>query len=99
MIVTRDVFHLKFGMAREAKGLLSDGKKIMEKNGYKIDRILTDLTGKSYRLIMEIRFESLAEYEKALKSTLSADEWKRWYEKFIPLVDSSEREILNVVEI
>jgi len=33
-----------------------------------------------------------------LNSTLGAEEWRPWYEKFIPLVESSEREILREVK-
>lgn len=99
MIVVRDEFHLKFGMAKDAKVLLKDMKRLNEKRGYKVGRFLTDFTGKAYRLILESEFENLSEYEKILKEIFASDEWKKWYQKFIPLVESSEREILNVVEV
>jgi NIPSNAP len=99
MIVVRDEFHLKFGMAKDAKALVKEMKKISNKNGFKIGRFLTDFTGQAYRLILETEFKDLADYEKSLKEVFAAEEWQRWYQKFIPLVDSSEREILTVLEM
>ena len=97
MIVIRDVFHLKFGKAREAGGLMKDFVSVIKKYDKTQRRILTDYTGKSYRLIMESAYSNLSEYEAALNNTLGNDEWRKIYEKFIPLVNSAEREILKEV--
>lgn len=97
MYIVREIFHLKFGQYRPAKALLDEGiqkKLISQPIGFKV---LTDFTGKGYRLIMEIPFESLAAFENELKKELDAAAWKEWYEKFKPLVESSEREILKQV--
>jgi hypothetical protein len=98
MLVVRDIFQLKFGKAKEAKALTLDAIKIMKKYNPASVRFLTDFTGKSYRLILETSYSNLAEYEESLNSTLGAEEWRPWYEKFIPLVESSEREILREVK-
>ena len=60
-------------------------------------RILTDFTGKGYRMIIELPYQSLAAYETDLKKELRGDGWKEWYAQFQSFVESSEREILKQV--
>lgn len=98
MILVRDIFQLKFGKGKEAKALWREGAAIENKFGYNVRRVLTDLTGSYYTLVMESIFESLADYEKALKRAFSTEEWGEWYQKFIPLVESGRREIFTIVE-
>lgn len=97
MYIVREIFHLQFGRYREAKVLFDEG---MQKNILHFpegSRLLTDFTGQDYRLIMELPFNSLAEYEDSLKRELGETDWKGWYEKFKPLVRYSEREMLKQV--
>jgi hypothetical protein len=97
MFIVRDIFHLKFGRYRDAKALFDEAKSknmLPETNDL---RLLTDFTGHSYRLIMEASFSTLADYENSLGSTMNEEEWKKWYERFKPLVESSHREILKQV--
>jgi len=98
MILVRDIFQLKFGKAKEAMTMLREGLKIAAKGGYTPDRLLTDLTGEYYTLIMEGVFANLSEFEKTLTAEMASDEWKQWYQKFTPLVDSGRREIFNIVK-
>ena len=99
MIVVRDIFHLKFGKAKDAKALIKEGIEITKKYGFEKGRTLTDLvTGKSYTIIKESEWDSLSAWENSMKNALGADERLKWYQKFIPLVDSASREILNIVE-
>jgi hypothetical protein len=98
MIVVRDTFYLHFGKAKDAKALLGEFSEILKKYDNTPRRFLTDFTGESYRLILESTFVDLASYEDTLKSHFGRDEWRAWYEKFIPLVNRSEREILSLVE-
>jgi len=97
MYIVREIFHLEFGKYREAKTLIEEGIQkhlLLQPSG---SRILTDFTGEGYRLIMELPFATLSDYEAELKRELSGKGWKEWYEKFKPLVRSSEREILKQV--
>jgi len=98
MILVRDVFQLKFGKAKEAKELWKEGAKIESKYGYGPGRALSDLTGSYYTLVIETTYDSLAAYENAMKNTLYANEFRAWYQKFVPLVDSGRREIFTVIE-
>src|SRR5258708_2778263 len=99
MILVRDIFHLKFGKAKEAKVTLKEAAEINKKYGFEKMRALTDLvTNHSYTLILESEWKSLADWENSMKKGLGADEWKKWYQKFSPLCETAGREILNIVE-
>lgn len=98
MIQVRDIFYLKFGKAKEAKENLKEGLNVFKKLGFDPGNIMTDLTGRSYRIVMETRFKDLAELENLLKATFGNAEWGAWYKKMIPLIDSAEREIFTIVE-
>lgn len=53
MIVVRDVFQLKFGKAREAREVMKEGMEIARKYNVGPGRILTDLVGPAYTLVLE----------------------------------------------
>jgi hypothetical protein len=93
----RDIFHLKFGHYREAKKLLDEATENQMMPEAKQMRVLTDFTGDSYRLIFEEGFDNLADYEISLTSSMKAEEWQQWYEKFKPHVEKSHREILRQI--
>ncbi|HQX74258.1 MAG: hypothetical protein IPN39_07090 [Chitinophagaceae bacterium] len=97
MYIVREIFHLQFGRYREAKTLIDEGMQkhlLLQPSG---SRILTDFTGEGYRLIIELPYATLADYETDLKKELGGTGWKDWYEKFKALIRYSEREIMKQV--
>lgn len=99
MILVRDIFHLKFGKAKDAIAMLAEAKEMNKKYGFGNSRALTDLiTGRSYTLIFESEWKSLGDWENALKKGIGADDRQKWYAKFIPLVETASREIYNILE-
>ena len=97
MFIIREIFHLQFGRYREAKVLIDEGMQkhlLLQPSG---SRILTDFTGEGYRLIIELPYKTLADYEADLKKELGGSGWKEWYDKFKTLIRYSEREILKQV--
>lgn len=97
MYIVREIFHLQFGRYRHAKTLIDEAKQknlLLQPPG---SRILTDFTGEGYRLIIELPYATLADYEADLKKELSGTGWKEWYEQFKALIHYSEREILKQV--
>ncbi len=98
MILVRDIFHLKYGKAREAMALWKEGQLIIRKSGYQPDRLLTDLTGDAYTLVLESSYSGLSEFDERLQDTQANDEWRKWYERFVALVDSGNREIFRIVD-
>lgn len=99
MYIIREIFHLKFGHYRQAKELFEEAitkRWLLLPDGY---RVLTDFTGKSYRLILELPFATLAAYEAALKSELGGEGWPGWYQRFRQHVISGQREILRIIDV
>ena len=97
MYIVREIFHLQFGRYREAKTQIDEGMQkhlLLQPSG---SRILTDFTGEGYRLIIELPYATLADYETDLKKELGGTGWKDWYEKFKALIRYSEREIMKQV--
>jgi hypothetical protein len=98
MIIVRNIFQLKFGKASEAKALWQKGIPIMKKTGLVPSRILMDVTGPYYTLVMELQFKSLAEFERSHSTTGNSAAWRAWYKKFTALVESGHREIFQTVD-
>jgi hypothetical protein len=99
MILVRDVFHLKYGKAKEAKALYKEYTEIARKHGLPATRALTDLVGsRYYTFVWESTHESLAAWQDSQKDPRGAEELGAWYQKFAPLIDGGQREILSVVE-
>jgi predicted thioredoxin/glutaredoxin len=100
MIVVRNVFQLKFGKAREALAVWKDGRALFQRLGMPMEksRILTDVVGPFYTMVLENTFESLTDYERAGKEVMGNEEWRAWYARLTPLCEGGHREIFSVVE-
>jgi hypothetical protein len=100
MVLVRNVFRLKFGKAKEGVAVLKEGMGVFKKLGGNANsiRILTDLTGPFYTVVLEMAHDDLAASEAAARKIMSNPEWQANYSKFVPLVESGYREIFNVVE-
>ncbi len=100
MLVVRNVFTLKYGHAKPAVAAMKDALGMMKRAGVNTPvRLLTDVTGAAYRLVLENTYQNLQEFENEGKQVMANAEWGAWYhDKFVPHVESSYREILSVVE-
>ena len=96
MILVREIFQIKFGRMKDVKDLLKEMAKIMPPESK--PRILTDLTGPHYTLVMENTHKDLSAFEADMRRDLSGQDFAKWYQKFIPLVDSGRREIFTIVD-
>ena len=97
MYVVRDIFNLKYGHFRPVKAMMEESMKMGMMPKERNMRMLSDFTGDAYRLIMEMSFESLSDFEKELSKDMSKPEFQEWYKKFIAHVESGHREILKVI--
>jgi hypothetical protein len=102
MVVIRNVFQLKFGKAREAVGIVKEGlaiqKRIATTAGVDFrTRLLTDVTGPFYTLVLELMVPSMTVFEQNAAAFMGNAEWQANYQKLQPLVDSGYREIFTVV--
>ena len=99
MIVVRNVFHLKFGKAREAVAIMKDGLAIQKKLGSDVStRLLTDVTGDFYTLVLELTVPNLGALEATQPRIMGDKEWQANYQRFVPLVESGHREIYTIVD-
>lgn len=98
MIVVHDIFHLKFGKARDAKAIFAEMKQQIEGSEFGSVRLLSNFTGEAYTFVMESTFPDLGTYERVLREGMADSEWQANYQRFIPLVESGERVIFSVVE-
>jgi hypothetical protein len=99
MIVIRNVFRVKFGKAREAVALVKEGAAIQKRAGANFSpRVLTDLTGPFYTVVLELTVPNLSAFEAEAPRFMADKDFQANYQKLVPLVDSGYREIFTVVE-
>lgn len=101
MIVIRNVFRLKFGKAREAVALAKEGLDIQKRVMAGLDhssRLLTDVTGPFYTLVLELTVPNLSTFESYAPRLFGDKDWQANYQKMTPLVESGYREVFSVVE-
>ncbi|HEX5168582.1 MAG TPA: hypothetical protein VFW11_05370 [Cyclobacteriaceae bacterium] len=92
MYIERNVFQLKFGVGRQAIELWKEYLNRVHKEDDQIHvRLLTDVSGKGYSLILEQSFNTFEEAEPSKCRLVNREDWKEFYVKFIPLCESSER--------
>ena len=97
MIVVRNIFQLKFGTAKDAISLMNEIAPWAQAITFENVRVLTDVTGKAYTMVLEMQYKNLADFEKTITEHFKDPAWKSWYQRFAPLCESSYREIMNVV--
>jgi hypothetical protein len=102
MIVVRNVFQLKFGKAREALAIVKENVAIQKRLATRagVDatvRVLTDVTGPFYTIVMELSVPSLTAFEQNSPRFMSDPEWQANYQKLHAFVESGSREIFTVV--
>ena len=101
MVVIRNVFQLKFGKTREALALLKEGVAIQKRVLAGVDfstRILTDLTGRHYTLVLELTVPNMATFESLAPKLFGDKDWQAHYQKLVPFVESGYRQVFTIVE-
>jgi hypothetical protein len=97
MILVRDVFRLKFGKARDALAVWKEMAEQAKRTGaMQAPRILTDLVGPYYTLVMETTAQDLHTWEADMRKGSGDPAFHALYQKFTPLVESGYREIFTV---
>jgi hypothetical protein len=99
MIVIRNVFRLKFGKAKEAVALFKEGAAIQKRAGASFTpRILTDLVGPFYTVVLELTMPNLAALEAEMPKLMGDKDFQANYQKLTPLIESGYREIFTIAE-
>jgi hypothetical protein len=97
MILVRNSFQVKFGRMKEAVALMKENLARARSAGHQPGRLMTDLTGPFYTLVLELEYENLAEAEKRQGELMKLPGWQEAYQKFAAVVDSGRRDIFSVV--
>lgn len=97
MIIERMQFSLQFGKAKES---IQIWKQIMDciktmKNGNRM-RMLTDMSGPSYTLIIEFHYNSMLDYGPNQYNWMTNETIRDLYSKFIPLCNSANRTLYKI---
>ncbi len=95
MILVRNVFQAKYGRGDELVQLIKDGQAIPAKHGMGRQRILTDIAGRFFTVVMEIELEDLADYERS-REAFGDPEFGPWFQGMMELVDSGSREFFTI---
>ena len=99
MVVIRNVFRLKFGKAKEAVALVREGVALQKRAGANFSqRVLTDLTGPFYTVVLELTVPNLSAFETEAPRFMADKDFQANYQKLVPLVESGHREIFTIVE-
>ncbi len=94
MILVRNIFQVKFGRMKEARELWKEGIKFVNPASH--PRLLTDLTGPFYTLVLETTHKDLPSMAADMQSEMNQASFGAWYQKFIPLVESGSRELFTI---
>jgi hypothetical protein len=96
MLVVRNTFQVKFGRMKDAVALMKENLGRAVAAGHKPGRLMTDVTGPFYTLVLELEFENMAEAERS-QQVMRVPGWQETYAKFAELVDNGRREIYSVI--
>jgi hypothetical protein len=100
MIVIRNVFQLKYGKAKEAVALMKEALPIQKKALAGVDfsaRVLTDVTGPFYTLVLELTVPNLATFESNTPRLFADKDVQANMQKMAGLVESGYREVYSIV--
>lgn len=96
-IVERVVFSLKYGHARDAmaiwKEILDTAKSTHEAPPM---RLLTDITGPSYTLVLEMHYRNMMSFGPKMTMWLSNEKLRELHARFLPHCERSERTLYKM---
>lgn len=96
-LVERMTFHLKYGKARDAIAIWKEVLAIAKTKPEAHDmRLLTDITGPSYTLVMEMHYRNMMEFGPKMAMWMSDEKLREAYARFVPLCERSERTLFKM---
>jgi len=101
MIIVRNVFHLKFGKAKEAIAIWKQIMEAAKKSNLNSPemRLLSDLSGDAYTLVMELHVKSFLDMNPSQVIWATTPAFQELYEKFKPLCESATKEYYRIENI
>jgi hypothetical protein len=95
MIVIRDVFQAKYGKGGELVQLFKEVRQAWGADLPYGTRILTDVSGPFFTVVVETHVESLAAWQQVAERFTGPD-FEQWFGRMQGLVDSGRREFYNI---
>lgn len=96
MITVRNVFQVKFGKGDEMVALAKERRQSLTPDlGM---RILTDLSGPMFTVVLEFSAPSLAEWQKMQAEEFARPEFRAMFARMAPLIEMGRREYYTVEE-
>jgi quinol monooxygenase YgiN len=95
-VIERDVFQAKYGRGDDLVKLFKGARALMAEHGRSEYRILTDLSGAFFTVVVEFEWESLAQMEAERQATFSDPGFQEWFAKMPELIESGTRELFTV---
>lgn len=101
MIIERNVFHLKFGKAKEGIAIWKEILDAAKNSNIKTPemRLLSDISGSSYTLVLEMHINGFNDINPKNAIWVTNEKFQELYQKFVPLCDSATREYLRIEAI
>lgn len=101
MIIERNIFHLKFGKAKEAIAIWKEVLEVAKKTNLAVPemRLLSDISGPAYTLVMEMHINSFNDINPKQAIWATHEAFQTLYQKFIPLCESGHREFYKIEAI
>jgi hypothetical protein len=93
MILVRDIFQAKYGQGGELVSLFKEAQRQWPPYG---GRILTDVSGTFFTVVVETEVESLDQWESAISDVFSKSEFGDWFGRMQKLVESGSREFYRI---
>ncbi|MEJ2558900.1 MAG: hypothetical protein P8186_22325 [Anaerolineae bacterium] len=94
MMLVRGVFQAKYGKGGDLVALFKEASQKWPQ-GY-ADRVLTDVSGPFFIVVVEAKVESLADWERRAAEIFAHAEFGDWFARMEPLVESGRREFYNM---
>lgn len=95
MIVVRNVFQAKYGRGDELVELLKEGRGFWPEDLHP-PRILTDVSGAFFTVVMEYETDSLTQFEELQPRLMEIPEFGPWFERMMELVEGGTRDFYTV---
>lgn len=97
MILVRDVLQIDPMQMKAAREVVQQSETMLATTGYPRPKMMTDLTGDFYRLVLEGEFADLASYEREMTKTMAHPDWQAFYGKLRPMVKGGSREVFTIL--
>jgi hypothetical protein len=99
VIIQRNIFRLRFGKAKEAIAIWKEIIESLSKDGrfHPQTRLMTDITGESYTLILEMNIKSFLEVNPLNHVwAINKEVHELYHQKFVPLCESAKQDLYKI---